>query len=121
MASILIVDDNAQFRNLLSLALSRGNHTVTEADNGAKAIELIRRISFDVVISDVVMPEKDGIEMLLQMRSMKPSLPIIMMSGDSPAHADLYLKIARQLGAVNLLRKPFKVEELEAAIAALGL
>lgn len=118
MASILVVDDNPEFLNLLALALSRGNHVVTQARNGEDAIRMAHHLAFDLIVSDVVMPERDGIEVLVQLRATNPQLPIIIMSGDSPGHADLYLKIARHLGATTVLKKPFKIEALESAIAA---
>jgi CheY-like chemotaxis protein len=119
MASILLVDDNVEFRNILSLALSGAGHTVTLAANGRQALQLFSRISCDLIISDIVMPEKDGLEMLLQLRATKPSFPIILMSGDSPENAELYLKVAEQLGATQVLRKPFKAAALLAAVASI--
>lgn len=119
MASILLVDDNVQFRKVLSLALKEAGHTVTEAADGKQALKLVPTTAIDVVVADIVMPEHDGMELLTQLGKNHPSLPIIAISGDSPRFTDLFLKTAKRLGAAHVLRKPFKVDELLATIASL--
>lgn len=119
MASILLVDDNTEFRKVLSVALKDAGHEVAEAADGQQALRMLAASAVDLVVADIVMPEQDGMELLTQLKKIRPALPIIAISGDSPRFTDLFLRTARKLGAANVLRKPFKVEELLAAIAAL--
>lgn len=119
MASILLVDDNGEFRKVLSVALKDAGYAVIEAADGQQALTLLRTTTVDLVVADVVMPEHDGLELLTELRKKYPSLPIIAMSGDSPRFTDLFLKTAKKMGAAHVLRKPFKVDELLATIASL--
>jgi CheY-like chemotaxis protein len=115
MAAILVVDDDAMFRNMVGTILSTEGHTVVEIDNARGALQLIRTSPPDLVITDIVMPGMDGIEAIIALRRDFPKLPVIAMSGNS-ALSPLYLKTAKQLGAVQILGKPFTVEVLSKAV-----
>ncbi len=103
---LLIVDDDAVFRDCLKEYLELKNFQVLSAENGVKAEAIIIEQQPDYVLLDILMPEKDGIEMLLQLR--KKDIGIITMSGEAK-----YEKIALKLGADLALTKPFKLSELK--------
>lgn len=122
MARVLIVDDEDAIRNVLLRILTRADHEVEACPDGASALEVARSWSPDLVITDVYMPEMDGIEFLIQIREEQPDLPIIVISGGAQhSTADFVLEDAGQLGAVSTLPKPFEMNEvLEAVSAALS-
>jgi len=111
-----MIDDNAQLRDLLRTALTKLGYHVTSASNGAEAIEAIGKNQFDVVISDLLMPEKDGIEVIGELRRKQPQARIVAMSGGGRGSREHYLQTAKGLGAHALLGKPFSVTELSAAL-----
>jgi CheY-like chemotaxis protein len=115
MAHILIVDDDPPIRALISSALDLEGHSVSEADNGKEAVQKMLAEQFDLVITDIVMPERDGLETVMNIRRQRSGIPIIVISG-MPDDSALYLKVAEQLGAKRSLMKPFTVAELLAAV-----
>jgi CheY-like chemotaxis protein len=115
MATILVIDDDAMFRNMVVAILDSAGHSVTEIDNAGDGLKLIRTSPPDLVITDIIMPGKDGIETVIELRRDFPKLPVIAMSGNS-ALSPLYLKMAKQLGAVQILGKPFTIEVLSKAV-----
>lgn len=119
MAKILVVDDDAQVRQLLRRLLTRSGYDVSEAGDGAAAQRIVETEPIDLLITDIIMPEKEGIELITTMRKSKPSLPIIAISGGGQADSEQYLEIARLLGAKRVLGKPFDVDELLVAVAEL--
>jgi DNA-binding response OmpR family regulator len=118
MAKILLVDDNDEFREQSSQLLRRAKHTVTTAANGNEALRLVQDNVFDLVITDLIMPEKEGIETIVKMRKKIPTLKIIAMSGGGLIAPEDYLVIARKLGVAQTLAKPFSGKELLAAVAS---
>jgi PAS domain S-box-containing protein len=106
---ILVVDDEPAVRSFLRLALESAGYSVEEASNGKDAIAWIGRGAPDLVITDLVMPEKEGIETIETLRRSHPKLPILAISG---AWGGSYLKIAAHLGANAVLSKPVNPEEL---------
>ena len=118
MANILLVDDDAPLVKVQSELLRRAGHTVSVAGNGKEAMDLVADNDFDLVITDLIMPEKEGIETILELRRKAPKIKIVAMSGGG-AWADTRdsLAMARQLGASLTLAKPFSGEELIAAVA----
>lgn len=117
MASILIVDDSESVRALLAHTVSNAGHTVTMAENGAAALRAISRNRFDVIVTDIYMPETDGIELLATLRTEGVDSAIIAMSSAS-GERDL-MNVARHLGATKTLRKPFRPSELLSGIDAI--
>ncbi|SPE39245.1 Multi-sensor hybrid histidine kinase (fragment) [Candidatus Sulfopaludibacter sp. SbA3] len=105
LATILVVDDEAGVRGLLAEILTTNGYAVIEAENGRKAIDLVRAGSIDLMITDLVMPEKEGIETILELRKTHPALEIVAMSG---AFSGEYLSTARLLGAQATLAKPIE-------------
>jgi DNA-binding response OmpR family regulator len=118
MANILLVDDDAHLVKVQSVFLRRAGHTVSMAANGKEAMDLVADNDFDLVITDLIMPEKEGIETILELRRKLPKIKIVAMSGGG-AWTDTRdsLAMARQLGASLTLAKPFSGEELIAAVA----
>ena len=112
MALILVVEDAADFRTLLCEALEISGHKVVLSKSGKEALRQCRGRSFDVVVTDVVMPDVDGIELIRALRALPRQVPIIAISG---ASVDM-LEIVKALGAQATLRKPFDLQELLAAI-----
>lgn len=116
MADILVIDDDPQMRRLLTRILEGAGHTVREAENGRLGIEEFRRRRPALVISDIVMPDVEGIETILTLRREAADLPIIAISGGSDP---LYLQAAAKLGAAAALEKPIAAEELLDLVAGL--
>ncbi len=116
MARILLVDDDPDFRRMLQQTLVHFGHTVIEAANGRAGVALFRQAGADLVITDMVMPEQDGLEVLLALRREQPPVKFIAISGGGPVSAAEYLKIATILGATRVLTKPIVAAALRAAI-----
>jgi DNA-binding response OmpR family regulator len=120
MASILVVEDDDQFRTMLKELLTRLAHQVSEASDGRRVCDLHRQQRFDLVITDLVMPDIDGLALIMELRRLDQNVPIIAMSGRRQGRAEEYLRIARKLGAQLTLAKPFGNQEfLEAVCLAL--
>ena len=111
MAHILVIDDEENVRLLVAAILEQQIHQVTQADNGKTGMAAFRRTPPDLVITDLVMPEQEGVETILELRREKPGLPVIAMSGGL-ARSETYLDICRRLGVRATLSKPFGVKEL---------
>lgn len=116
MGYILLIDDSDPLRELMATALTREGHTVVQASDGKAGIELLRSHHVDLLITDVVMPDQDGLVTLQIARKLRPDLKVIVISGDSPRFAALYLDIANKFGATKTLRKPFTLPEFSAAV-----
>ena len=113
MADILVVDDDPEIRQMLKVMLERAGHTVRTATCGRDAIAEYKADPADLVISDIVMPDGDGIEMLMGLREMAPDARIIVMSGGGARfRATDHFATARHLGAVETLAKPFERDRL---------
>jgi DNA-binding NtrC family response regulator len=116
MADILIIDDDRQMRRLLTRILTGAGHTVREAENGRDGVARFQEQRSDMVITDIVMPDMEGIETILSLRRDNPTLPIIAISGGSDP---VYLRAASGLGATASLEKPFSADRLLALIEGL--
>jgi CheY-like chemotaxis protein len=116
MARILLIDDEVRLRKTIRLALQSMGHHVVEARHGAEALELIGEAVVDLVLTDLIMPEKDGLETIEVLRRQYPDVKIIAMSGGSVISASDYLKLAEGLGAARVLAKPFSHDELRLAV-----
>ena len=117
--SILIVDDEALIRLALHDELSRDFQSVKEACDGKRALEMIERENFDLVILDMIMPEMEGSELLRRIRTLRPRTRIIAMSGGGRRGPAAFLAVARKLGADEVLEKPFTRTALRHAILRL--
>jgi two-component system, NtrC family, nitrogen regulation response regulator NtrX len=108
-AHLLIIDDEANTLASLSRAFRLAGHEATVCDNATKALELGRSHAFDLIMSDVVMPGKDGLWLLEELKSQGIATPVVMMSGQ--AHIDMAVRATR-LGALDFLEKPISTEKL---------
>ena len=106
MARILLIEDYDLIRGLLRETLELAGHTVIEARNGAEGLDLFRQAGADLVITDIVMPDKDGLAVVMALREQVPPVNIIAISGAGNS-AD-YLDLAYRMGAVKVLLKPFR-------------
>ena len=104
--SILVVDDEPGIRDLLCLMLEASGYTVFAAEDGNEAPKVLAAHSIQVVITDLLMPERDGLEFITEVRKSHPDLRIIAMSGGGHIARDSYLRIAKNFGAHVLLEKP---------------
>ncbi len=116
---ILVIDDDPGVRSVIRRYLERGGHACHEAENGNLGLQLLKHSSFDLIIVDMLMPEKEGAETIREIRNHWPTLPLIAMSGGGAISADDCLRIARALGADRVIRKPFDLKELQAAMESL--
>ena len=119
MANLLVIDDEADIRDgLRDLLVSRG-HSVIEAGDGAEGLMQLAGNDIDLVLVDIIMPSKEGIETIKEIRRMSPEVRIVAMSGHPSK--DFYLDLASRLGANAVLCKPFQPAELsKTMLRALG-
>jgi len=118
MAKILIVDDDPDILIVIQRLLETDGHEAVTADSGMKALKLIELDEYDLVISDLRMPSMDGIALLRELKALRPSLPVILVT--AYASVETAAESVR-LGASDYLFKPFKVKDLLSAVArALG-
>jgi DNA-binding response OmpR family regulator len=118
MAAILVIDDNAQLRLLMRRILAGAGHAVVEAADGDQGLAQFRVQPFEIVVSDILMPNKEGIETIKELRALAPTLWIVATSGGGPNGNMMFLDFAKALGADMALPKPFRADELIAAIDA---
>ncbi len=116
MARILLIDDDDDVRTVVGMVLARCGHTVIEARDGQEGLDLFPTAVADLVITDVMMPRKDGFEVLRALGKREPPVKVIVMSGGGRIAAENPLDTARQLGAAQVLAKPVSVKALMDAI-----
>lgn len=112
MALILIIDDDDALRATMRKILERAGHEVRDAVDGDRGLKVFREEGPDLVITDIIMPEKEGIETIQELRQEAPDLPILAVSGGGRADPSEPLTDAMLLGADETLAKPFGVDEL---------
>ncbi|RPH40882.1 MAG: response regulator [Desulfobulbaceae bacterium] len=116
MKRILIIDDEESALDLLRRILEQEGHEVSAARNGQEGIEIFRRQQFDLVVTDMVMPVKDGLKTILELRRVDPAIPLIAISGGGAIAKERYLNVAGYIDGVCTLPKPFSRAELLSAI-----
>jgi len=114
VARILVIDDEQSVRASLQQALTTAGHTVILAANGLEGVNLQRKEPADLVITDLFMPEQDGVETMMQLRKFAPNVGVIAISGN-PLVSEM-LAVAEKLGALAIFEKPFAVADLLKAI-----
>jgi CheY-like chemotaxis protein len=112
VATILIADDNEELLHMQGAVLREAGHQVTTAVTGAEALRYAKRTSFDLLITDIIMPEMDGYETIVEIRRRHPRTKIIAISGGGLIRAQQYLPVAKKLGACNAYSKPLTAPEL---------
>lgn len=122
MASILVIDDDPQIRRFMRMLLESDGHSVIEAGDGKAGIATYKQTRPDLVVCDLFMPEKEGLETIQELRSAYPKMKVVAMSGGwgrSEKHD--FLPLAKRFGANGLLAKPFDAVTLANAVSeALG-
>ncbi|HEX3864694.1 MAG TPA: response regulator [Stellaceae bacterium] len=118
MANIVVIDDEAGIRRVTSRTLEIAGHHVVAFADGRAGLDHIAREVPDLLITDIFMPEMEGLETIMRVRAIDANLPIIAMSGISIEGSD-YLRIAEKFGAVATLKKPFRAAELIGLVAQL--
>ena len=116
MERILIIDDEEQIRSMLRLMLERDGYEVVEAPDGIEGIKAYRQKPADLIITDLIMPNKDGIGMIIELQKEFPDVKIIAMSGGGLNKPEGYLKGAKKLGAACTLTKPIDREKMLRAV-----
>lgn len=117
MARILVVEDDENLRAIILRCLRDGGHQVDEAANGRLAMAKFMTEPPDLVVTDLIMPEQEGLQTIREMKKTFRGLPVIAMSGGL-THSGLYLDLARKLGVATILPKPFTPAQLQAAVAS---
>ncbi len=113
MARILIIDDEALVRLTLRQMLEMAGHDVAEASNGVEGIQSCKAHSPELVITDIIMPKKEGIETIIELQDDYPKVKIIAISGGGRTRNKDYLKFASDLGVRHVMAKPFSADELQ--------
>ena len=107
--TVLLIDDDPDFRSMLRRTLVRDGYAVQEAENGREGLKVLELSSVDVVVTDIIMPDMEGIELILQLRRTRPELPILAMSAGGRIGPDSYLYLAERSGATRTIAKPFSI------------
>jgi DNA-binding response OmpR family regulator len=119
MPGVLIVEDDRELREMLKMSLQRRGFTVLEAENGKDALSRFKPLVTDLVVTDLIMPEEDGLKVVIKVRELKPSIKIIAISGGGKVGPGSYLNLAKALGADAIFPKPFSINDLVAKIEQL--
>ena len=117
MALVLLIDDDDVIRQMMRRMLVADGHDVQEAANGKVGVACYRQQPSDLIITDIVMPEQEGLETIQQLRRVNPQVKIIAISGAYSDRVDGYLAMALRFGVRQVLQKPFSQAELLAAVA----
>jgi DNA-binding response OmpR family regulator len=118
VSNILVVDDNAAVRKAVMMMLEMGGYRVAGAKDGAEAMRAFESETPDLVIVDIIMPDKDGIEIIREMRRLRPETRIIAMTGGGRFPNLDFLKMARAFGAADTVAKPIDPDDLAARVEA---
>jgi DNA-binding NtrC family response regulator len=116
---VLIIDDNEMIREALSEMLSQAGYSILEAEDGKSAIQLTSLEPVDLIITDLFMPEIDGLEVIQHVRRQHPRVKIIAMSGGGSRGLVELLSVAQKMGAHKIFMKPFEWDEILGAIEEL--
>jgi CheY-like chemotaxis protein len=121
MPRVLIIEDEVELREMIKTSLIRRKYTVMEAVNGKDALAHFKPSMTDLVVTDLIMPEEDGLKVIMKLKEIKPSLKIIAISGGGKAGPGGYLNLAKALGAHAVFSKPFSINDLISKIEDLLL
>jgi DNA-binding NtrC family response regulator len=116
MIKILVIEDDNAFRTVLVTMLERAGYEVLQAENGNEALRHCQNSNPDLVLTDIIMPDKEGLETIQELLNLRPNMKIIAMSGGGRFGPNSYLPLAEKLGAKKTLQKPFMRDELLSSI-----
>jgi CheY-like chemotaxis protein len=117
MSHILVIDDEETIRAIIRLVLEKDGHKVDEAENGGSGLKLVELHPYDLVITDMIMPDVDGIEVISSLKKNHPQIKTIVITGGSVMNEKEYLmKIGTLMNVNCVLPKPFRPEELLATV-----
>jgi DNA-binding response OmpR family regulator len=119
VARILVMDDDEQIRLLLQRALERRGHQVVMAADGRAGLAAFAEQPADLLVIDLIMPDKEGLETIIELRRDHAEVPIIAISGGGRVAPKGYLDVAKRLGAAKVFSKPFDMDAFHAAVAEL--
>ncbi|MFP4563293.1 MAG: response regulator [Spirochaetia bacterium] len=119
MPKVLVIDDDVQVRQMLTHVLEEAGYGVKVASDGGEGVRIYRKSPVDVVILDVIMPDKEGVETLQELKSFDPGLKTIAISGGGRNRPGDYLNVMRALGAQEIFEKPVSKEKLLEAVRSL--
>jgi len=119
MIKILIIDDEPYILLMLKKMFEKAGYAVDLASNGREGMALFEKHTVDLVITDIIMPDKEGLELIREMKKKQPGLKIIAMSGGGRVSSESYLECARVFGAEKVFQKPFTQKELVTAVKEL--
>lgn len=115
---VLVVDDEQPVRDMVGEMVESFGLQVETAEDSDAAINICRKESIDILITDIVMPERNGLDLIMEFKKEFPAIPIIAVSGGGGITGQYdYLQIAKLVGAKNILRKPFSLQEIKSALA----
>ncbi len=112
MSVILLIEDDKELREMLKTALRRKDHVVIEAENGKEALIHFKPGVTDLVITDLIMPDEDGLKVIMKIRDLKKGIKVIAISGGGKAGPGSYLNLAKALGADAVYSKPFSINDI---------
>lgn len=112
MSTVLIVDDDSNLRKMITKGLVRLGYQTLEAENGIKALEILQENTVSVIIMDLIMPEKGGVETLMEVHDKYPGIKLIAISGKVETNSDPVHRIADQFGVDAVFAKPFEIFDL---------
>lgn len=116
---VVVADDIAEIREFVAIILQADGHAVTMASSGRELIRIVKERSFDLVVTDIVMPDGDGWDAILTINRLRPETKILAISGGGEKMPkDACLRVAKGVGADRVLKKPFLAAQLRAAVAA---
>ncbi|MBM9513427.1 response regulator [Desulfogranum marinum] len=116
---VLVIDDDQQMRKLLRQVMEWAGYEVMEAEDGRAGMKMQQQIQADLVITDLIMPEQEGLETITALKNLYPSVRIIAISGGGRIGPEAYLPAAKELGADRVFSKPFDVKELAQTVKEL--
>jgi DNA-binding NtrC family response regulator len=116
MSVILVIDDDVPLRRVIQRALEQAGHTVVAPESSAEAARLIEAGDFDLMLTDIVMPEIEGLELIRRLRKAHRDRKVIAMSGGGQGSSAQYLDIATRFGAAEVLNKPFRLVDMVGAV-----
>ena len=119
MARILVVDDEPEVLLLLTDILESDGYEVIRATNGAEGLKEFQRGDIDLIVTDIIMPDKEGLESIMDYKQLNPDVKIIAISGGARIGPHTYLKMAEKFGARRVFSKPFRNKELLDAVEQL--